>query len=119
MIYYQQLLVWQKSMDLVVEVYSITRRFPKEEMFALTSQIRRAVVSVPSNIAEGAGRKSTRDYLHFLKIANGSLNEVETQMILSERLGYLQPEALNTVAAHISEIGRMLSSMIQKLTGNL
>src|SRR5690606_24522123 len=86
---FRDLLVWQKAMNLVTEVYQLTQQFPKEEMYGLSSQIRRAVVSVPSNIAEGHQR-GTKEFLQFLKIAKGSLAEVETQLEIALRLNYLQ-----------------------------
>lgn len=82
---YMELIVWNKSVDLVTEIYSVTTIFPKEELYGLTSQIRRASISVPSNIAEGHSRRSTSDYLQFLKIARGSCAELETQLIISKK----------------------------------
>src|SRR5215470_4196259 len=87
---YSELIAWQKAMDLVQAIYKATERFPKEEIYGLTSQIRRASVSVPSNIAEGQGRKSTNEFLHHLSIAYGSLMEVETQVLIAERLNYTE-----------------------------
>src|SRR6476659_1156091 len=89
---YQDLVAWQKAMDLVELVYGATRGFPREEVYGLTSQVRRAAVSVPSNIAEGQGRASTKEFLHHLSIARGSLFEVETQVLVAQRLGYLPPD---------------------------
>ncbi|HKC66104.1 MAG TPA: four helix bundle protein, partial [Pyrinomonadaceae bacterium] len=85
---YSELIVWQKAMDLVEGIYAATKQFPKEEIYGLTSQIRRAAVSIPSNIAEGQGRKSINEFLHHLSIAYGSLREVETQILIAERLLY-------------------------------
>lgn len=115
MSHYRELKVWHKSMDLAEEVYALTRLLPKEELYGLTNQIRRAAVSIPSNIAEGAGRKSTRDYIHFLKIAYGSLNELETQLFLCCRLHYLESSAIEKALKISSEIGKMVNAMIQKL----
>lgn len=115
---FHELKVWNKAMDLTVETYRITKMLPKEELYAMTSQIRRAAVSIPSNIAEGASRKSDRDFCHFLKIACGSLSELETQLILCVRLGYVQQTDLLTANGLLSETGRMLSAMIHKLTAN-
>ncbi|MEO6167669.1 MAG: four helix bundle protein [Chitinophagales bacterium] len=84
---YQELIVWQKAMDYVISVYEATRKFPAEEKFGLVSQINRAVVSIPSNIAEGAGRDSKKEFAHFLSIAKGSSYEVETQLMLSKKNG--------------------------------
>lgn len=115
MAHYQELRVWHKAMDLVVETYRITKLLPKEELYALTNQIRRSAVSIPSNIAEGVGRKSNRDFCHFLKIAYGSLNELETQLILCCRLGYTEEAAILNAMQLSSEIGKMLNAMLQKL----
>jgi len=86
---YRDLIAWQKGMDLVEEIYGITKTFPKDEIYGLTPQIRRAVISIPSNIAEGEGRTSKKEFLNFLSIAYGSLREVETQILISERLQYI------------------------------
>ena len=86
---YKELNAWQKSIDLVKQVYAITKAFLKEERYAFTDQINRAVVSIPSNIAEGNGRNSTKDYIHFLNISRGSLYEVNTQMYIANQLGYI------------------------------
>ena len=99
---YRDLVVWQRSMELVKKVYIATRLLPKEELFVLTSQLRRAVNSIPSNIAEGYGRHSRNDYLRFLNIARGSKNEVETQLQICLMLDYLTPEDV----AEAQEIGR-------------
>ena len=85
--------VWQEAMELTREIYMATAQFPREEVYALTNQMRRAVVSIPSNIAEGAARTSTKEFLQFLSIARGSLSELETQVILSENLGYLKDKS--------------------------
>ena len=90
--HYRDLLVWQKSMDLVVASYDLAKRLPHRENFGLISQIERAAVSVPANIAEGHGRKHTGDYLHHLSMARGSLLELETHILITVRLGYLQPK---------------------------
>ena len=113
--HYKDLTVWQKSMDLVTEVYRITKSLPKEEIYVLTNQLRRAAVSIPSNIAEGNGRASTGDYLRFLIIARGSNAEVETQLLLCVRLNYLTQEDIEPALSLLNEIGRMLNSMITKL----
>ena len=88
---YKELIVWQKAMDLVEEVYTASRSFPREEIYGLTSQLRRAAVSIPSNIAAGQGRRTTADFLRHLSIAYGSLREVETQILIATRLHYLAP----------------------------
>lgn len=115
---YRQLKVWHAAMDLAVETYRITRLLPKEERYALSDQIRRAAVSVPSNIAEGAGRKSTRDYVHFLKIAYGSLNELETQLILCCRLNYLDDTIIQNAMQLSSEVGKMLNAIILRFSSS-
>lgn len=112
---FKELIVWQKSMDLVERVYLETKSFPNEESYGLTSQLRRCVVSVPSNIAEGFGRGQTGDYIRFLKIARGSLHELETQLLISERQGYVKQRALKDSESLINEIERMLNSLITKL----
>ena len=109
---YKRLIVWQKAMSFMVEVYKLVKQFPLDERYALSDQVRRAVVSVPSNIAEGAGRSSNKDYAHFLAIARGSLFETMTQLEGAERLGYVTvPDGIVTAAA---EIGRMLTAMLKK-----
>ncbi|CAN5307904.1 four helix bundle protein [soil metagenome] len=106
---YRDLEVWQKAMDLAVECYRVTAGLPKSEMYGLTSQIRRAAASVAANIAEGRGRRSTRDFRRFLDIAYGSLLEAETHAILAHRLGYIEKDALNGILDSSAEIGRMLN----------
>ena len=108
---YRQLEVWKKAMDFDEVVYSITREFPDDERYGLTSQIRRAAVSIPSNIAEGYGRKSDGDYSRFLSIAQGSLAEVETQLILAVRLKFLAREETVPVWESLQEIARMLTGL--------
>ena len=113
--HYRDLLVWQKALVLVEHVYSASRAWPNDERFGLISQVRRAAVSVPSNTAEGCSRRSTGSFLQFLSISRGSLAEVETQLILAERLGYLDPTNLTTLLSSADEISRMLASLIGKL----
>lgn len=112
---YRDLLVWQKAMDLAVATYEATRGFPREEMFGLTAQSRRASASVPANIAEGYGRSSTQAYANFLRIAQGSLKELETHVILAERVGLLSGPKAAPVLAQADEVGRMLRALIAKL----
>ena len=112
---YRDLLVWQKAMVFVTEVYKTTRAFPREEVYGLTSQIRRCAVSIPSNIAEGYGRNSTRDYIRFLQIASGSLYELQTQLEISANLEYLNKIEIGQLYSLSREIERMLSSLINKL----
>ena len=112
---FRDLLVWQKSMALVTEVYQHTGIFPKEELYGITSQIRRSAVSVPSNIAEGYGRRSTGDYTRFLQISAGSLYELDTQLEISRNLGYLPHENFSNLSANCNEISKMLHSLIRSL----
>ena len=112
---YRDLEVWQKAMDLVVVCYQITNNFPKSEIYGLTSQLQRAAISVPANIAEGHGRRHLGDYLQHLSIANGSLKELETHFFIATRLAYLQENDIEPVLQICSEVGRMLAGLISKL----
>ena len=105
---FKNLTVWQKSIDLTTEIYSITKSFPPDEKYGLTSQIRRAAVSLPSNIAEGAGRKSAKEFKHFLSISTGSIFELETQIIVAHRLKLIDELIMNEITLKISEIQKML-----------
>lgn len=116
---YRDLKVWQKGVDLTVFVYELSKNFPKEEMYGLTSQVRRAAVSVPSNIAEGAERFSIRDYIRFLRTAKGSLSELETQLYIAVRLNYLTTESFFQFNQQSSEIGRMINGLITSLEDKL
>jgi four helix bundle protein len=115
---YRELIAWQKAMDLVVLVYKASARFPREEVYALTSQLRRAVVAIPSNIAEGQGRRSTREFLNFLSIAHGSLREVETQVIIAQRLKYLCDTEANVLLELAAEVGRLLNGLSNSLASS-
>ncbi len=110
---YKELEVWQKGISLALAVYEITNIFPKDEVYSLTNQIKRAVVSIPSNIAEGASRNSTKEFIQYLYIALGSASELETQMIIAEKLGYIKGE--NTINSEITIIRKMLNSLITSL----
>ena len=112
---YKELKVWQKAYQLCIMIYKITKHFPREEKYGLTSQIRRSAVSVPSNIAEGYGRKTTQEYIQSLYIANGSHCELETQIMLSKDLGYIKPEEVETLQRDIEEVERMLKALIKSL----
>jgi len=112
---YRDLLVWQKAMAVVNEIYKTSRTFPALEMYGLTSQIRRCAVSVPSNIAEGYGRRSTGDYKRFLQVATGSLFELQTQIEIAFNLNYISKDAFDFLFEKTNEIDRMLSSLIKKL----
>ncbi|HKQ99968.1 MAG TPA: four helix bundle protein [Pyrinomonadaceae bacterium] len=113
---YTELIAWQKAMDLVQKVYETVRAFPKEEIYGLTSQLKRAAISIPSNIAEGQGRKSTREFLHHLSIAYGSLMEVETQILIAIRLEYLGQQDAELIAAQTAEVGRLINGLSNALT---
>jgi four helix bundle protein len=117
--HYCELIVWQKAMNLVEAVYRTTNDFPKAEIYGLTSQIRRAAVSVPSNIAEGQGRNSTRDFLHFLSVAQGSLMEVETQITIAKRLDYINEQCERDLLESTAEIGRLLNGLCNSLNKKL
>ena len=108
-------MVWQKAMDLVEMIYQQTKTFPKEEMYGLTSQIRRAAVSIPANIAEGNGRNSRKEYLHFLSIANGSVAELETHILIAERLNFLSKEKTKPLQTQLQTVGKLLSAMRKSL----
>jgi four helix bundle protein len=112
---YPELIAWQRAMDLVEDVYIASRDFPREEIYALTSQIRRAAVSVPSNIAEGHGRRTTSDFLRHLSIAYGSLREVETQILIARRLKYVAQARLEEVMNRAGEVGRLLNGLMASL----
>ncbi|MDX2116493.1 MAG: four helix bundle protein [Planctomycetota bacterium] len=112
---YRDLRVWQASMSLAESCYSATRSFPKEEVFGMTSQMRRGCVSIPANIAEGWGRDNTGDYIHFLRIAQGSLEELETHAILAQRISLLTPDDASNLLQHCEDIGKMLRALIRSL----
>jgi four helix bundle protein len=109
---YQDLKVWQKALELTLEIYRETKRFPNEEIYGLTNQMRRAAVSVASNIAEGKGKSSDRDFAVFLCHARGSLHELETQFLIARELGYLREEGISAIEASIGETGKMLNGLI-------
>ncbi|MEW6133747.1 MAG: four helix bundle protein [Pseudomonadota bacterium] len=113
---HRELLAWQESMVLVKLVYELTAAFPKEELYGLTSQLRRAAVSIPSNIAEGAARNGDREFHQFLAIARGSLAELETQMLLAEQLGYLAKGTLPT--GQMERLFKLISGLMNSLQGN-
>jgi len=112
---YKELKVWQRSYQLCLEIYKIPKRFPNGERYGLTSQIRRAAVSIPSNIAEGYGRKTTPEYIRFLYIAYGSNCEMKTQILLSGDLGYIETGKLEILQEGIGEVERMLKALIKSL----
>ncbi|MDY5666939.1 MAG: four helix bundle protein [Alloprevotella sp.] len=111
---HKELVVWQMSMDLAVDVYCITKNFPKSEEFGLTSQMRRAVVSIPSNIAEGYGRGSRNELRHFLEVSSGSASELETQLLICQRVGLEKSDAIDELCDRVKKILKMLSSLISR-----
>jgi four helix bundle protein len=115
---FRDLLVWQHSMRLVETVYTMTRQFPQEERFGLARQMRRAAVSIPSNIAEGRGRNSEKSFAHFLNQAQGSLYELETQMELARNLSMIPPQQAEELLEKAAEIGRMLNGLRTTLLRN-
>jgi len=108
---HRDLIAWQKAMELVTEVYRITQTFPKEELYGLTSQMRRSAVSVPSNLAEGHGRNSRKEFHQFVGQARGSLVELETQLEIALNLGYLRRDLANAFLARASEVGRLVNGL--------
>jgi four helix bundle protein len=114
--HYRQLIAWQKAMGMVRETYDLTRTFPKEEVYGLTAQIRRAAVSVPSNIAEGQGRRTKGEFVQFLGNAYGSLLEVETQALIARELGYVPVESTDIFLETTAEVGRIINGLVSSLT---
>lgn len=112
---FRDLIAWQKAKDVALDVYRVSSQFPPDERFGLTSQVRRAVVSVASNIAEGFGRGSTADYVRFLRVARGSLCEVQTQMIIASDLGFISGEAFNGIETKLNECGKVLAGLLRSL----
>lgn len=113
---YRELIVWQRALDLVEVVYEITRQLPPQEQYGITAQLRRAVISIPTNIAEGYGRATQRDFANFLSIARGSLMETEALLLVGERLGYLRSEMSTGAHDRIDEVSRLLSSLRRRVT---
>ena len=113
---FTDLRVWQESIDLATEVYSVTSTFPKHEIYSLAQQMRRAAVSVPSNIAEGKGRGSSRDFRQFLYQARGSLLELQTQIVITERLKYCSEQKIHALLEHANRVGRSLSALINAIS---
>ena len=112
---HERLDFWTKSIEFVVAVYKATEPFPKDERFGLTSQLRRAAVSIPANIAEGAGRQSTKEFAHFLSNAQGSASEVDTELLIANRLGYLAEANYASLRASLDDIGRMITGLSRHL----
>ncbi|RWH73830.1 MAG: four helix bundle protein [Mesorhizobium sp.] len=115
---YKDLIVWQQAMDLAVAVYGVTKSWPKEELYGLTSQVRRAASSVPANIAEGYGREVRGSYQQFLRIAQGSLKELETQLLIAERTGIAPNATAAPLLASTESVGKLLRLLIRKLSAD-
>ena len=116
---YKDLKVWQLSIDIAEQVYYLTQSFPKQEIYGLTSQLQRAAVSIPSNLAEGHTRDSTKEFLHFISIALGSLAELGTQLILAQRFKYLNTNDLTTISVKTEAAGKMLRGLQRTLKAKL
>lgn len=112
---YRDLIVWQKAVEFVKDCYQLTDTFPQREIYGLSQQLRRASVSIPSNIAEGNGRESRKEYIYFLNVSRGSLKEAETQLIISEKLGFISQPQLESILNKASEIGLLLNNLIRSL----
>jgi four helix bundle protein len=112
---YRDLEIWQKAMDLVVEIYKLTQNLPRHETYGMISQMQRAAVSIPANVAEGKGRQSLKEFIQFLSIANGSLTELETYIMVAERLRYITTEQRNLLLNRTDEIARMISGLQKSL----
>ena len=113
---HKNLKVWQRSISLVTDIYRVTRDFPKEEIYCMVNQLRRAAISIPSNIAEGSARKHTKEYIHFLYVSLGSAAEIETQLIISTNLGYIMSDKAACIQSELEEIIRMLIGLIKSLS---
>jgi len=116
---YRDLIAWQKAMDLVGAVYDFIQHLPQSEAYGLGSQLRRAAISVPVNIAEGQGRKTSREFRHFTRIAHGSVREIETEVLIAIRLGYASKEASQNVMDLAIEVGRLLNGLLRALTAQI
>ncbi|MBP3354649.1 MAG: four helix bundle protein [Bacteroidales bacterium] len=116
---YKELQVWQKAMDLVVEVYNIIKLLPKEETYGISDQIRRSAVSIPSNIAEGQSRNSSKEFIQFLSIARGSLAELETQLLICVKVNMLSNDNIDNILIATKEIGKMIKGLMNKLEAQL
>ncbi len=113
--HYREMIVWQKAMKAAKYTYSLVKKLPREELYSLSDQMRRAAVSIPSNIAEGQGRSSTREFLQFLSIANGSRTELETQLLLCVEIGYLTEQDITETWGLLQEVGKMIHALMNKL----
>lgn len=115
---YKELIVWQKAMMVAEQVYVLVKKLPREELFALSDQMRRCAVSIPSNIAEGQERNTTADFLRFVGMAQGSRSELETQLLLCERVGYLKREDTEGCLGLLKEVGKMLNTIVSRLSND-
>ena len=115
---YKVLIVWQKAMMVAEQVYVLVKKLPREELFALSDQMRRCAVSIPSNIAEGQERNTTVDFLRFVGMAQGSRSELETQLLLCERVGYLKREDTEVCLGLLKEVGKMLNTIVSRLSND-
>ena len=115
LLHYRELVLWQKAMDFVVAVYQLSARFPRSEQYGLTNQLRRAAVSVPSNVAEGQGRGAGAAFVQFLRVANGSIQEAETQILLAVRLGFVNEDAVTQCLELSAEVRRILAGLQRSL----
>ena len=115
---YKELIVWQKSMDMTEMLYSLLKKLPKVETYVLSDQMRRAAISIPSNIAEGYGRNTKKEYLQFLYIANGSVCELETQLTLCVRVNYFSETEIQPIMSLLSEIGKIIMTITKKINSN-
>jgi four helix bundle protein len=115
---FQDLIAWQKAMALVTTIYRATRDWPREELYGLTSQVRRAAVSIPSNLAEGHGRTGPREFAHHVSIAYGSLCELETQVLIAEQLGYSNADTSKRLTAQMMEVRRLIRGLLRSLRGS-
>ena len=115
---YRDLVVWQQAMDLAVSIYETTKAWPKDELYGLTSQVRRAATSVPANIAEGYGRENRGSYQQFLRIAQGSLKELETHILIAERVGITSSSAVKPLLTNSESVGKLLRLLIRKLSSD-
>jgi len=116
---YKELKIWQRSVDFCTQIYIVSKQFPESEKFGLTNQIRRAAVSIPSNIAEGAGRKSKADFIRFLRITEGSINEVETQIIIAQELKFIDEAISEKITNEANQILKMIGGFVKKLKSSV
>ena len=114
---HQKLEAWSKAIELVTDIYKSSEHFPKEERYGLTGQIRRAAVSIPANLAEGVGRRSQKEFAHFLSNSQGSASELETELIIANRLGYLDEATFMRLINHLERIGRLITGLVRHVSG--